>query len=226
MAEALGCEHHTTTPYHPQANGMIERTHRRIKEALRARLHGRADWPRHLPWVLLGLRAAVVADTDVSPAEMVYGRPLTLPGVMMPRDFTEPSETFLRDLRGQLPGEPCPVTNHNLERSYLPDALSRATHIYIQTPPYRMHSSLSNRYEGPFKIISRTDKVIKYHGRDGMECTTSIDRVKPAPLSRCQSEHQALEDANLPDELPIERQPLPGPSWANTVWAKFKNLFV
>jgi hypothetical protein len=34
----------------------------------------------HLPWVLLGLRAARKESADVSAAEVVYGIPLTLPG--------------------------------------------------------------------------------------------------------------------------------------------------
>lgn len=162
MAQAMGTELHTTAPYHPQSNGMIERFHRRIKESLRARLRNRPDWPSHLSWVLLGLRAAVVADTKASPAEMVNGQPLQLPGVMMPRDFSEPPDTFLRDLRGQLPGEPCPATNHTTDGSWVPEALQRATHIYVQTPPFRLHSSLANRYEGPFKITGRRGTQIQY----------------------------------------------------------------
>ena len=51
--QAMGSHIHTTTAYHPQANGIVERTHRRLKEALAA--HG-GEWTRNLPWVLLGLR--------------------------------------------------------------------------------------------------------------------------------------------------------------------------
>jgi hypothetical protein len=40
-----------------QSNGLVERYHHCLKEALRSRLAG-ADWSQHLPWVLLGLRAA------------------------------------------------------------------------------------------------------------------------------------------------------------------------
>ena len=53
----LGYLHHLTTAYHPQAIGMVERCHRQLKDALRARTAG-SDWPSHLPWILLGLWAA------------------------------------------------------------------------------------------------------------------------------------------------------------------------
>ncbi len=36
----LGIQHHPTSAYHPQANGMVERFHRQLKNSLRARLCG------------------------------------------------------------------------------------------------------------------------------------------------------------------------------------------
>ena len=54
LSQCLGTLHHLTTTYHPQANGTVERSHRQLKDALRAHATG-ADWPSHLPWVLLGL---------------------------------------------------------------------------------------------------------------------------------------------------------------------------
>ncbi len=71
--------HITTTAYHPQSNGIVERAHRQIKDALRARLAG-VEWPQHLPWVLLSLRAAPKEDAAISSAELVFGAALTLPG--------------------------------------------------------------------------------------------------------------------------------------------------
>jgi IS30 family transposase len=53
----LGIQHICTTAFHPQSNGLVERFHMRLKEALKARLAGPA-WPSHLPWVMLGLHAA------------------------------------------------------------------------------------------------------------------------------------------------------------------------
>ncbi len=40
LCQQLGIQHQPTTAFHPQANGMLERCHRRLKDALRARLAG------------------------------------------------------------------------------------------------------------------------------------------------------------------------------------------
>ncbi len=50
----LGIKHTMMTSYHLQANGLIERTHRQLKDALHARGAG-MDWLAHLHWALLGL---------------------------------------------------------------------------------------------------------------------------------------------------------------------------
>jgi transposase InsO family protein len=80
--QQLGIEHIMTTAYHPQSNGMVERSHRQVKDSLRARLAG-PDWPSHLLWVLLGLHAAPKEDTNISSAELVFGAPLALPGELL-----------------------------------------------------------------------------------------------------------------------------------------------
>jgi len=50
LCRTLGMQHKKTTAYQPQANGLVERFHRQLKEALQA--HGSADdWLEHLPWV-------------------------------------------------------------------------------------------------------------------------------------------------------------------------------
>jgi transposase InsO family protein len=71
--------HITTTAFHPQANGMVERLHRQLKEALRAR--GAAEnWLDHLPWVLLGVRTAPKDESGISAAEATLGQQLVVPG--------------------------------------------------------------------------------------------------------------------------------------------------
>ena len=55
------------------------------------------DWLSHLPWVLLGLRAAPKEDHNSSSAELLYGVLLTLPGELL--DVQEPpAAIFLEHL--------------------------------------------------------------------------------------------------------------------------------
>jgi hypothetical protein len=61
---------------------MVERVHRQLKDALRARGASPA-WHSHLPCVLLGLRAAPKEDSAVYSAELATGTPLVLPGKLL-----------------------------------------------------------------------------------------------------------------------------------------------
>ncbi len=56
MCLLLQIKHRPTTAFLPQANGMVERLHRRLKDTLRTR-GANATWAAELPWVLLGLHS-------------------------------------------------------------------------------------------------------------------------------------------------------------------------
>ena len=82
ISQQLGCELHHTA-YHPQANGLVECFHRTMKAALKARLTDGPNWFDELPWVLLGLRTAPKDYLQSSSAELVYGKPLIVPGTFI-----------------------------------------------------------------------------------------------------------------------------------------------
>ncbi|GFT23917.1 hypothetical protein TNCV_3207691 [Trichonephila clavipes] len=82
LKQMLGIQRIQTTPYHPSSNGMVERLHRTLKQAIRC--HD-TKWTESLPVVLLGLRACIKEDLKASCAEMIFGKALVLPG-----EFFEP----------------------------------------------------------------------------------------------------------------------------------------
>jgi hypothetical protein len=100
LCSLLNISHTQITAYHPQSNGLVERYHLRLKDALRARAAG-ADWFSHLPWVLLGVRSAWREDSAFSPAEAVFGSQLVLPGQFLSSP-EPPLSTFLSDFQGVL----------------------------------------------------------------------------------------------------------------------------
>jgi len=89
----LGVQHiNTTTAYHPQANGCIERFHRTLKAVLIA-----ADvvsWVEALPLVLLSLRNTFKPDIACTASEMVFGTPARLPGQLLVPSENRPYGVF------------------------------------------------------------------------------------------------------------------------------------
>jgi hypothetical protein len=66
--------------YHPQANGMVERGHRPIVDALaKLSAEGKGNWLENLNAVLFADRATVKVTTGVSPMRMNYGYEPLLP---------------------------------------------------------------------------------------------------------------------------------------------------
>ena len=80
MCKILGIHKTRTTPYRPQSDGMIERANQTIENMLSAFVStNKRDWDEHIPLLMLAYRAAVHESIGVSPAEMVFGRPISLP---------------------------------------------------------------------------------------------------------------------------------------------------
>ena len=99
MCKLMGIARNTTTSYHRQHNGKIERMHRCLKNSLRARLLGRPNWLAELPWVMLGLRAAANLETGVSPSLLVTGQQPALPGqLVVERSNIDNASSFGREL--------------------------------------------------------------------------------------------------------------------------------
>jgi len=109
LCALLSIQHSPTTAYHPQSNGLVERLHRRLKDALKARAAG-PDWYHHLPWIMLGIHSSYREDAEFSPAEAVFGSQPVLPGQFLSAP-EPPSPSFLRDFQGVLadrrPPPPC-----------------------------------------------------------------------------------------------------------------------
>jgi len=116
---------------------MIERFHRTLKNALRARLAS-SDWYSHLPLVLLGLRTTPKDDTGLSASEAVYGSPslffpLTVPGEFLGSPDLPPS-AFLRKIDEAVTGFAIPPLHHVhvSPPNQLPPALLTCKYVFVR----------------------------------------------------------------------------------------------
>ena len=177
IAARLGVKVHHTSAYHPQANGMIERIHRTLKTALKARLTG-PNWVEELPWVLLGLRTTPKEDLGYSSAELVYGEPLTISSEIAPPKSAKSMDDLLLNFRLNIPlYAPCPASHHTSARTYLSPSLLAAKHVYVRRDGTK--GPLQRPYSGPYAVLTPGDKtfLIDIGGRAER---ISVDHIKPA----------------------------------------------
>ncbi|CAK1591628.1 unnamed protein product [Parnassius mnemosyne] len=184
LAALVSVTHHTTTSYHPAANGLVERLHRQLKTAITC--HSSSNWVEVLPWVLLGIRSAWKEDLQSSAAELVYGEPLRLPGQFFsPNPTTETDPTTvagrLRAHVSRLTPQPTSWHGSSSRIFYVPKDLRTSTHVFVRQGPARR--PLEAPYSGPFKVVRRDSKTfdVEIQGRTQR---ISIDRLKPAYVAR------------------------------------------
>ena len=92
MLTALGTQRRRTSPYHPQTNGKLERSHATLKASLRCLAAERPHWEDALPFAILAYNTAVNAD-GTSPAMLVFGeQPRTPASFETPQAYTDTSD--------------------------------------------------------------------------------------------------------------------------------------
>ena len=97
---------------------------------VRARLDS-PIWSDHLPWVLLGIRTSPKEDLGTSPAELVYGANLTVPGdfITRPDDLTVAHE--LARLREKVKNlAPIPTSFHGQSKSFVLTEIKTAKFVF------------------------------------------------------------------------------------------------
>ena len=147
----------------------------------RAASSGSGSWYDHLPFVLLGMRAAISEDSGCCPADLLYGGPLRLPG-----DSFEPStmrplaSDFAHRLRSVISvANPMPVVHRGHQPSRIDQALASASHVFLRVDAVRR--PLVPPYLGPFRVLEKGNKTFIIL-KNNKHVTVSVDRLKPAFL--------------------------------------------
>ena len=84
LYEVLGISHIKTSVYHPEPNGLVERFNGTLKHMLMKFVENQTDnWDKYLPHVLFAYRGVPCRSTGYSPFELLYGRSIRGPFLLI-----------------------------------------------------------------------------------------------------------------------------------------------
>ena len=192
--------------------------HRRLKESLLALCdHNPHEWYWRLPSALLSIRTTLKPDIGSSPADLVYGEGLSVPGDLHGEFPTEQPE-LLRQRRNAQANlrvevarmQPTPTSAHRRPNIYIPPELADATHVFVKRGG--VQSSFATPYEGPFRVVERLDSGYRVILPGGRLELVAMARLKPAHIDAddvLEDPEQHLDDARPPSPRPPGRPPGP-----------------
>jgi len=221
LSALLGYKHTVILPYHPQANGIVERQNAEVMKHLRAMvLEGTSvkQWSLVLPLVQRILNATHNSSIGTYPAQLLFGDALPIQGPLLctatESTLPTPLHAYLKTLLHHITTVVIKSQDFLMNRQHLTDArrdqLRLAQPHEFQVGDYVL-VSYSNRaphklaavYRGPLKIVERvrddmydcldlvSTKILRFH----------VDRLRifhaRAVLPESQLAQLALADSDM-----------------------------
>ena len=216
VCHMCGVRHAYTTAYHPQANGAVERTNRRILDSLRRLLVSSPNlsWVELLPCVQFLLNDAQ-GVTSLSPNEAVFGRPLFFltddvsePGprsVPSAEQWVESRKQQIERLRKEL------STERDRQKTTYDRSRSEANFLVgdlVWVNQSRDANKLAPRWFGPAKVTRVfSSNVLEVEVDPGKPKRLNVSLLKPylAPVSDGDGYSMKF---SVPPSLPADSEPL------------------
>ena len=218
-----------TTAWHPMCNGLCEKMNGTLKSMLKRMCQERPkDWDRYLPAVLFAYREVPQVSTCFSPFELLYGRSVRGPMLVLKELWTQPEETELQttyqyvfDLRNKLE-ETCQIARNSLveaqsvykqfyDRKGRNRKFSVGQKVLVLLPTE--HNKLTLQWKGPYeiiKVINKMDYKISIKGKTKIYHANLLkrylerqdaDQVQTVGIAVIEAENQAEEGAVDDEQL-------------------------
>lgn len=168
--QKTGVHHHYSSAYHPQTNGLTERTNQTLLSRLRPFVSsiedGRADWDEHLLAAAFAINTSVQTSTQLTPHEIVYGEMPKVPMVpnlklSLPPIMQDSRADRLRKLRHTARtnieiAQKCQKRNYDRShRKATPLSIGDDVWVRRGGNPVGLGRKFYSKYVGPYKIIER-----------------------------------------------------------------------
>ncbi|XP_076436546.1 uncharacterized protein LOC143276045 [Babylonia areolata] len=172
----LGIKGETTTPYHAQCNGVVERFNGTLKKMIRKLAMDKpTEWDRWIPAALSAYRETPQESTGFALFELLYGRQVQGPLSILKEGWTEPGEEkenctvaeYVVDLRNRI-AQTCEIARQAVKKAagtnkrYFDCKARQRTfdpddRVYVLRPT--KHNKLELTWQGPYRVIERLGEV-------------------------------------------------------------------
>ena len=202
LMDLLGVQQVLTSPYYPQGNGIVERSHRTIHNLLRAHLSSQDDnnWVDLLPGVMLTFNEMTQDHHGFTASQILWGQSLSLPVDLI---HGEPAKGS-RDTGGYVKGlqkrlweirrAVAPFNKQQVKPMENPFKVGELILIF-QQPMEREHK-LSPKWRGPFPITKiETPFQVCYDDR-GREKVAQVRHCKKFIASMTSGQENYVTSSN------------------------------
>jgi len=188
MCKLLDIGKSQTTPFHPQTNGFLERSHKTLKAYLRSFVDKDQEWDQILCYAMYCYNSTIHTSTNYTPYELVFGHKPTIPAILSRK--VEPQynyDHYVFDLKRNM------QQAHEIARNNLIEKKESNKRNYDKTMnPINIHigdkvlikeqhkkNTLCLNWSGPYEVVMVHDNenvTIKKGRRD---YRTHINNIKP-----------------------------------------------
>ena len=184
LTQILGSKIKMASPYYPQGNAVIERSHRTLNNMLQIMLLEKKGqgWSTLLPSIMLHMNSMIQEQTGVSACEILFGQNPNLPSDLSfapAIPVMEDREGYVKQLKREL-GDISAKLSRILgqERNQEENLFSVGEHVIITILPRENRNKLLAKWKGPFTITKIPNRFQIEYLEDGVRRTTHISNAK------------------------------------------------
>jgi hypothetical protein len=219
LAKLFNFEHHIILPYHPQANGIVERKNAEIMKHLRAIILTTKDkhhWSLYLPIVQRILNSTIDTTSGVSPSELIFSNQLPIMSPLLVQSVNATSTDSEHDYIKQITMYTSVLVDRSLKflqkANVETQAIDNDNHVFaigdyvLLTYPTQPPHKLSPIYRGPLLIIDKVREDI-FKLKDiisGKVNNFHVDRLRIFVHTNATEEQLLLLAAADKDEFVVE----------------------
>jgi transposase InsO family protein len=195
LIKLTGIEHRYISPYHPQADGKVERSIGTVTSIIKKMLNGtEMHWPLFVDFAQLSFNNKIATLTGSSPFALMFGRPLN-----ELRDYTKDGEPITIDLNDwkahqeKIASLIYPAISERIKsgkskmlsdlqkhrKLLLPQAIPEKSSVMIKDPVRT--TKFEPKYIGPYEIVRRARNgayVLKDMTGDLLDRHVPVDQIK------------------------------------------------